>query len=99
MSAIVEKVQKAIESTTCNVGKWSVTEYCGDALLIWEASADELPPSMRGDEPFVAWGGNQILEQVCDSLAVLTVMDEPLGNDGESRWVLLGQRSEKMSCI
>ena len=96
MRAIVEKVQEAIDSVTCHVGRWSATGYGRYVMLNWHAPSEQLPNFMYGDEQWIIWGGNQILEKVKRSLKVLesgseTFIDE-FGDDSLSSWALLGRR-------
>ena len=96
MNAMVEKVQQAVESVTCHVGTWSASEQGEHIMLRWYATSEQLPNFMYGDEQWIIWGGNRILEKVKRNLKVLesgseTFIDE-FGDDSLSSWVLLGRR-------
>ena len=96
MNAMVEKVQQAVESVTCHVGTWSASEQGEHIMLRWYATSEQLPNFMYGDEQWIIWGGNRILEKVKRNLKVLesgseTFIDE-FGDDSRSSWVLLGRR-------
>lgn len=61
MKKIAESLEAAIEVTPCEIGAWSV--YTGEdyVQLLWKCDQDELP-EMYGDEPWVKWGGDEILK-------------------------------------
>ena len=96
MRAIVEKVQEAVESVTCHVGSWSASEQGENIMLRWYAPSEQLPNFMYGDEQWVVWGGNQILEKCKRSLRVLEsgneIFVDEFGDDSRASWALLGRR-------